>query len=40
MFGKRRQPLSTLADAYDAAVLLDAARQSLVEKRRIEINYQ
>ncbi|MBN9235793.1 oxidoreductase [Mesorhizobium hungaricum] len=38
--GKRRQPLSTLADAYDAAVVLDAARQSLVEKRRIEINYQ
>ncbi|MET4691020.1 Gfo/Idh/MocA family protein [Sinorhizobium fredii] len=32
-------PLSTLDDAYDAAVILDAARQSLQEKRRIEINY-
>lgn len=38
--GKGRQPLSTLDDAYDAAVILDAARQSLVEKRRIEILYQ
>ncbi len=32
-------PLSTLEDAYDAAVVLDAARRSLLEKRRIEINY-
>lgn len=33
------EPLSTLEDAYDAAVVLDAARQSLLEKRRIEIVY-
>lgn len=32
-------PLSTLEDAYDAAVILDAARQSLAEKRRVEIDY-
>lgn len=32
-------PLSTLEDAYDAAVVLDAARRSLCEKRRIEIDY-
>jgi predicted dehydrogenase len=32
-------PLSTLEDAYDAALILDAARRSLLEKRRIEINY-
>lgn len=38
--GRARQPLSTLDDAYDAAVVLDAARQSLVERRRIEISYQ
>ncbi|PCD64094.1 Gfo/Idh/MocA family protein [Rhizobium phaseoli] len=36
---KASPPLSTLADAYDAAVILDAARRSLVEKRRIEIDY-
>lgn len=36
---KSRAPLSTLEDAYDAAVFLDAARRSLVEKRRIEIDY-
>lgn len=34
-----RPPLSTLEDAYDAAVILDAARRSLLEKRRIEINF-
>lgn len=34
-----RAPLSTLEDAYDAAVVLDAARRSLDEKRRIEIDY-
>lgn len=34
-----RAPLSTLEDAYDAAVILDAARLSLVEKRRVEIDY-
>jgi predicted dehydrogenase len=34
-----RAPLSTLEDAYDAAVVLDAARRSLEEKRRIEIAY-
>jgi predicted dehydrogenase len=32
-------PLSTLEDAYDTAVILDAARLSLREKRRIEITY-
>ena len=34
-----RAPLSTLEDAYDAAVVLDAARRSLEEKRRMEIDY-
>lgn len=38
-FAKGRQPLSTLEDAYDAAVMLDAARLSLVEKRRIKVSY-
>lgn len=37
---KNAQPLSTLEDAYDAAVFLDAARKSLIEKRRIEIHYR
>lgn len=32
-------PLSTLEDAYDAAAVLDAARRSLQEKRRVEIDY-
>ncbi len=32
-------PLSTLDDAYDAAVILDAARRSLQEKRRVEVDY-
>jgi myo-inositol 2-dehydrogenase/D-chiro-inositol 1-dehydrogenase len=36
---KSQAPLSTLEDAYDAAVFLDAARRSLVERRRIEIDY-
>ncbi len=33
------RPLSTLQDAYDAALILDAARRSLREKRRIEVEY-
>jgi predicted dehydrogenase len=37
---KGQEPLSTLDDAYDAAVILDAARVSLTEKRRIEIDYR
>ncbi|AZO07934.1 Gfo/Idh/MocA family oxidoreductase [Mesorhizobium sp. M3A.F.Ca.ET.080.04.2.1] len=37
--GKGQQPLSNLDDAYDAAVILDAARQSLVDKRRIGIDF-
>jgi len=32
-------PLSSLDDAFDAAVILDAARRSLIEKRRIEVDY-
>ncbi|TBY43904.1 Gfo/Idh/MocA family oxidoreductase [Rhizobium leguminosarum bv. viciae] len=36
---KAAQPLSTLDDAYDAAVILDSARKSLIEKRRVEIDY-
>jgi hypothetical protein len=26
-------------DAYDAAVVMDAARQSILQRRSIEINY-
>jgi predicted dehydrogenase len=37
--GRSEEPLSTLDDAYDAAIFLDAARQSLVEKRRISVVY-
>jgi predicted dehydrogenase len=33
------QPLSSLEDAYDAAVVLEAARKSLTEKRQVEIDY-
>lgn len=32
-------PLSTLEDAYDSAVILAAAKQSLLEGRRVEISY-
>ena len=34
-----KAPLSTMNDAYDAAVVMDAARQSILERRSIEINY-
>jgi predicted dehydrogenase len=37
--GKGEEPLSTLADACDAAVLLDSARQSLRERQAVEIEY-
>lgn len=34
-----KAPLSTMNDAYDAAVVMDAARQSILQRRSIEINY-
>jgi predicted dehydrogenase len=37
--GKGVKPLSTLDDAYDAAVILDAARQSLRERRVVPVAY-
>ncbi|WP_433706023.1 Gfo/Idh/MocA family protein [Paraburkholderia sacchari] len=37
--GKGAVPLSTLDDAYDAAVILDAARKSLCERRAIPVAY-
>jgi predicted dehydrogenase len=37
--GSGAAPLSTLDDAFDAAVILDACRLSLKEKRRVEIDY-
>lgn len=36
---KKTSPLSTLDDAYDAALILDAARQSLLEGCKIPIQY-
>lgn len=32
-------PLSSLSDAYDAALILDAARRSINEKKSIELNF-
>jgi predicted dehydrogenase len=38
--GRGVAPLSTLDDAYDAAVVLDAARQSLRERRAVLVAYE
>jgi predicted dehydrogenase len=37
--GRGTVPLSTLDDAYDAAVVLDAARRSLLERRSVPVEY-
>ncbi|WP_414157133.1 Gfo/Idh/MocA family protein [Pseudomonas sp. BNK-15] len=35
----KRAPLSSLSDAYDAAVIMDAARKSISERRSIDLDF-